>query len=154
MLPIPNVIYTKCYLYEMLPIQTEVVRQGFPPENQQETLLDNQFLALHDHGNQLLVKKAKEYVVSVLDNLANVPAATTKAVLQKISTNILASSSPRLLSSTSSAGAVKMALWRKEQKINPRPKIPESHLDIMEEQIDILWFIYSSLFLHLYEKLP
>ena len=73
----------------MLPIQTEVVRQGFPPENQQETLLDNQFLALHDHGNQLLIKKAKEHEVAVLDNLANVPAATTKA-LQQISTNILA----------------------------------------------------------------
>ena len=28
-----------------------------------------------------------------------------------------------------------MAHWRKKQKINPRPKITESHLDIMEEQI-------------------
>ena len=27
-----------------------------------------------------------------------------------------------------------MALWRKTQKINPRPKIPESHLDIIEER--------------------
>ena len=97
--------------------------------------LVGQSIPLHDHGNQLLIKKAKEHEVAVLDNLANVPAATTKAVLQQISTNILASSSPGLLSSTSSAGAVKMALWRKKQKINPRPKIPESHLDIMEEQI-------------------
>jgi len=56
-------------------------------------------------------------------------------VLQQISANILASSSPGLLSSTSSAGAVKIAHWRKKQKNNPRPKIPESHLDIMEEQI-------------------
>ena len=97
--------------------------------------LVGQSIPLHDHGNQLLLKKAKEHEVAVLDNLANVPAATTKAVLQQISTNILASSSPGLLSSTSSAGAVKMALWRKKQKINPRPKIPESHLDIMDEQI-------------------
>ena len=36
---------------------------------------------LHEHGNQ----KAKEHVFAVLDNLANVPAATTKAVLQLIS---------------------------------------------------------------------
>ena len=50
--------------------------------------------------------------------MANVPAATTKAVLQQIS---IASSSPGLLSSTSSSGAVKMALWRKKQKIYPRP---------------------------------
>ena len=87
--------------------------------------LVGQSIPLHDHGNQLLIKKAKEHGVAVLDNLANVPAATTKAVLQQISTNILASSSPGLLSSTSSAGAVKMALWRKKQKINPRPKIPD-----------------------------
>ena len=82
--------------------------------------LVGQSIPLHDHGNQLLTKKAKEHEVAVLDNLANVPAATTKAVLQQISTNILASSSPGLLSSTSSAGAVKIALWRKKQKINPR----------------------------------
>ena len=82
--------------------------------------LVGQSIPLHDHGNQLLTKKAKEHEVAVLDNLANVPAATTKAVLQQISTNILACSSPGLLSSTSSAGAVKIALWRKKQKINPR----------------------------------
>ena len=52
--------------------------------------LVGQSIPLHDHGNQLLIKKAKEHEVAVLDNLANVPAATTKAVLQQISTNILA----------------------------------------------------------------
>ena len=51
--------------------------------------LVEQSIPLHDHGNQLLIKKAKEHEVAVLDNLANVPAATTKA-LQQISTNILA----------------------------------------------------------------
>ena len=28
------------------PVQTEVERQGFPPGNQQGTLLDNQFLCM------------------------------------------------------------------------------------------------------------
>ena len=89
----------------------------------------------HDHGNQLLQRMAKDHGSEVLDNLANVPAATNKAVLQQISTNIQASSSPGILSSTSSAGAIKMALWRKKQRLNPRPKIPESHDDIMAAQI-------------------
>ena len=46
-----------------------------------------QSIPLHNHDNQLLIKKAKEHEVAVLDNLANVPAATTKAVLQQISKN-------------------------------------------------------------------
>ena len=89
----------------------------------------------HDHGNQLLRRMAKDHESEVLDNLANVPAATTKAVLQQISTNILASSSPGIHSSTSSAGAIKMAPWRKKQKLNPLPKIPKSLDDNMAAQI-------------------
>ena len=35
--------------------------------------LVGQSIPLHDHGNQLLIKKAKEHEIAVLDNLANVP---------------------------------------------------------------------------------
>jgi len=69
--------------------------------------LVGQSIPLHDHGNQLQIKKAKEHEVAVLDNLANMfQQLPQRQSCSKLVTNILASSSPGLQSSTSSAGAV------------------------------------------------
>lgn len=86
----------------------------------------------HQHSNKLMIQKAKETEKATIDKYSSIPGATTKTVLQEVSTNLLASNSPGLLSSMSSSGAIKMALWRKKQQHNPRPQIPKTHQDFMD----------------------
>ena len=76
----------------------------------------------------------------VIKQHAVIDGATTQNVLKEISINIRGSTSPGLQSSMSSAGAIKMALWREKQRINPSPPIPKGHKAFMEKPI---WDKYS-----------
>ena len=57
-----------------------------------------------------LKQAAKEIETELIKSYAKVDGSTSKQVLIEISNNVMGSNSPRLLSSVSSAGAVKMAL--------------------------------------------
>ena len=91
-------------------------------------------LPVHNHSNKLLKKKAKETEVNVLSKYAGVDRVAPAAVLQEISTYLLSSNFPGQIGSASSAGAIRMKIWRQRQVINPRPKIPSSHEEYMTLQ--------------------
>ena len=94
--------------------------------------LKNTELPSHNHGNGLLKSIAKEEQQKTISKYAAMPGISPKSVLQEISTNVLASSTPGCLASVTSAGGIKMALWRERNKVDPRPAIPTSHEDWME----------------------
>ena len=89
----------------------------------------------HSHNNQLLKKTAKETEKNVLEKYAAVPCATASTVLQDISSTMLSSSFPGQLSSASTAGAIRMKVWRQRQAINPRPKLPTNFEQYMNTDI-------------------
>ena len=72
-------------------------------------------LPSHQHGNQLMKKTAKKTESAVLFKYAGVQGATPSTVLQEISYNMLSSNFPGQLSSSSTAGAIRMKLWRQRQ---------------------------------------
>ena len=88
-------------------------------------------LPTHEHSNKLMKRAAKQIETQMIKRYAQVDGSTSKQVLVEISNNVIGSDSPGLLSSVSSAGAVKMALWRERQKLNPRPNLPKSHDSFM-----------------------
>ena len=92
-------------------------------------------LPTHNHSNKLLQQAAKKVEKRFVQQHALVDGSTTQNVLKDISTSIRASTSPGLQSSLSSAGAIKMALWRERQKVNPRPIIPKDHSVFMATPI-------------------
>ena len=92
-------------------------------------------LPTHEHSNKLMKQAAKEIETELIKSYAKVDGSTSKQVLLEISNNVMGSNSPGLLSSVSSAGAVKMALLRERQKINPRPNLPKSHDSFMSMDI-------------------
>ena len=97
--------------------------------------LKNTELPSHNHGNGLLKKIAQEEQKKVIDKYSAMPGVSPKSVLQEISTNVLSSTTPGCLASVSSAGGIKMALWRERNKVDPRPVIPKSHTEFMEINI-------------------
>ena len=97
--------------------------------------LKNTELPEHNHGNGLLKSIAQEEQKKVISKYASMPGISPKSVLQEISTNVLSSSTPGCLASVTSAGGIKMALWRERNKVDPRPAIPKSHEDFMETNI-------------------
>ncbi len=92
-------------------------------------------LPSHQHGNQLMKKTAKKTESAVLLKYAGVQGATPSTVLQEISYNMLSSNFPGQLSSSSTAGAIRMKLWRQRQVISPRPKLPSSFEEYMDTDI-------------------
>ena len=78
-------------------------------------------LPSHSHTNQLLKRAAKETEENVIKKYAGIPCATATTVLQWISSNMLSSSFPGQLGSASTAGAIRMKVWRQRQVTNSRP---------------------------------
>ena len=99
-------------------------------ENQQEILSERNFLITH--VNKLIKQIAKDTEKVVLEKYAGVHGSIPSAVLQEISVNMLESSFPGQIASASSAGAIKMKLWRQKQVGNPHPKIPKTHTEYIE----------------------
>ena len=66
-------------------------------------------LPTDEHSNKLMKKAAKEIETQMIKRYAQVDGSTSKQVLVEISNNVMGSDSPGLLSSVSSAGAVR---WR------------------------------------------
>ena len=85
--------------------------------------LVGQSLPQHNHGNGLMKAKVRAIESAVVDKYAAASGSTATAALQEISVNILNSDCPGMLSSASSASAIKAALWRQKQKLSPRPNI-------------------------------
>ena len=96
-------------------------------------------LPLHNHPNSLLKQEARKVQKEIIQQHALIDGATTQNVLKEISVNIRGSTSPGFQSSMSSAGALKMALWREKQWINPSPTIPSSS-GWMKEKVNLLQF--------------
>lgn len=92
-------------------------------------------LPSHNHGNKLMRKVACITEKAVVSKYAEVHGATPTAVMQEISTNMLRTTFPGQVSSASSTGAIKMALWRKRQTLDPRPKIPSDHAEFMSTAV-------------------
>ena len=92
-------------------------------------------LPSHQHGNQLMKKTAKKTESAVLLKYAGVQGATPSTVLQEICYNMLSSNFPGQLSSSSTAGAIRMKLWRQRQVISPRPKLPSTFEEYMDTDI-------------------
>jgi len=88
----------------------------------------------HSHGNQLLKQMAKKVEHYVIKEMSKHSHSTRKLVLQEISQSC---GSKGLMSSVSSAGSIKMSLWREKQKINPRPAIPNNHFDFMKYEMPV-----------------
>ena len=86
----------------------------------------------HSHGNKLIKQIAKDTEKIVLEKYAGVHGSIPSAVLQEISVNMLESSFPGQIASASSAGAIKMKLWRQKRVGNPHPKIPKTHTEYIE----------------------
>ena len=89
----------------------------------------------HDHGNQRLKRSAAEAEKDVIKRMAVVPGTTAKRVLSEVSSNLQRSPNPGLVCSMRSAGAIKMALWREKNKVNPTPKLPKNFEDIIGCQL-------------------
>ena len=85
----------------------------------------------HNHTNKLMKTIAKATEKKLVDQFASLPGAQPSTVLQEISANMLASECPGQIGSASSAGAIRMQLWRQRQVFNPRPKIPKNHAEYM-----------------------
>ena len=89
----------------------------------------------HNHGYSLLKMKAQETEKEVLAQYAEVEGAVSATVLQEIGHRMLGSDFPGQLNSASSAGAIRMKLWRQRQVFNPRPKLPSSFKEYMATEI-------------------
>ena len=85
----------------------------------------------HNHTNKLMKTIAKATEKKLVDQYASLPGAQPSTVLQEISANMLASECPGQIGSASSAGAIRMQLWRQRQVFNPRPKIRKNHDEYM-----------------------
>ena len=71
-------------------------------------------ILLNKNSNKLLENIAKEQQEEVIKQYANVPGC---------------------IASVTSAGGIKMALWRERNAANPRPAIPSSHAEFMDQII-------------------
>ena len=73
----------------------------------------------------------------MVEQFASVAASTTAGALQEISNRMLSSNQPGQICSASTAGAVKMALWRKKLRISPtpRPRLPRTHEEFMNTTV-------------------
>ena len=116
-------------------MQLDLVLPDLLLESQQK-IFDPLNLPEHSYGNQLLKKMAKKYEHEIIKEMSKLSSSTTaKAVLQEISQNIMGSGTTGLMSSVSSAGSIKLSLWREKQKINPRPSIPKDHSNWMSCEV-------------------
>ena len=89
----------------------------------------------HNHTNKLLKRAALDTEDKVIKKYVACQGARPTQVLAEISTNMLRSSLPGQIHCASSSSAIKMKLWRGKQALNPRPKIPSSHADLMNALI-------------------
>jgi len=87
----------------------------------------------HDHGNNLKKQKTLKLENQVVEQMAGNIANTPRSILTEVTNSFLAGSSSGL-HGMQSAGAIKTKVWRARQKLNPMPKIPRNHQDIMEIQ--------------------
>jgi hypothetical protein len=72
---------------------------------------------VHDHGTNLLKRKAKEAESLMIKKYAEIPSTTAKMVLSDVTNQLLASSQPSALYGMSSGGAIKIAFWREKKKV-------------------------------------
>ena len=103
--------------------------------NKKTGLLVGDKLPIHNHANNLLKQVAQATEKQVLDKYKSVPSVSSAAVLQDISKTMLSSVFPGQLSSASTAGSIRMKLWRQRQSDNPRPPIPSNFQEFMETEI-------------------
>ena len=85
----------------------------------------------HEHTTNILKQQAKSVEKDIIKKYAALLGTSTKAMLCDISQNILRSGQPNALSSVSSTGATKMALFKEKQKLNPLPPLPKTYTDVL-----------------------
>ena len=85
----------------------------------------------HDHGNNLLKRKVESIEEATLKRMLPTSSVTPRLVMTNITNKVL-EEAPNGLPSISSAGALKSKLWRAKNKLNPMPKLPHTHKDIMD----------------------
>lgn len=85
----------------------------------------------HDHGNNLKKQKITQLENQVVERMAGNVSNTPRSILSEVTNSLLAEPSGGL-HGMRSAGAIKTKVWRARQKLNPMPKIPRNHQDIME----------------------
>ena len=72
---------------------------------------------------------------TIIDPYSAVEGVKPSTVLQEISNTMLGSNFPGQIASASSAGAIRMKLYRQHQNINPRPKLPSTFEEYMATDI-------------------
>ena len=97
--------------------------------------LVGEVLPAHNHGNQLLRKLAQDTEKTIIDRFSAAEGVKPSTVLQEISNTMLGSNFPGQIASASSAGAIRMKLYRQHQNINPRPKLPSTFEEYMATDI-------------------
>jgi hypothetical protein len=98
-------------------------------------MLVGEQLPQHDHITNLLKKKAKEEEIRVIQKHATLPGTSNKAMVNEIAHSILSSSLSNALYSMSTTNALKLALYREKEKLNPLPPLPETYQDVMKAVI-------------------
>jgi hypothetical protein len=89
----------------------------------------------HEHGTNILKRKAKEVQQEAIKKFAYIPRTSTKMMMGDIAKTVLNSANPNAIYVMFSGSSLKMALWRAKQKKNPTPPLPKSYSDLMKTEI-------------------
>jgi hypothetical protein len=89
----------------------------------------------HEHGTNILKRKAKEIQQEAIKKFASIPGTSTKMMMGDITKKVLNSANPNAIYGMSSGSSLKMALWKTKQKENPTPPLPKSYSYLMKTEI-------------------
>ena len=83
-------------------------------------------LPTHAHENKMLKRAITDKENSVIKKMARVDGISNTTVLSEITRDIQRSDQPNLICGMRSKNALKVALWREKNKVNPTPAIPKT----------------------------